>query len=138
MGEPAYSLTGINLFSNSSLLTDVTGYVATDSTHNLIVTAFRGTRSLPNFLADAFLLQTSTDICSGCSAARGFYNSWNEARDSVLTAVKTASAANPGYQIAVTGHSLGGAIADLAAAELRNDDYNVALVMPIILTRLTI
>ena len=46
----------------------------------------------------------------------------------MLAAVKTAKAANPSYQVAAVGHSLGGAIADFAAAELRNGGMDVALV----------
>lgn len=46
----------------------------------------------------------------------------------MLAAVKTAKAANPGYQVAAVGHSLGAAIADFAAAELRNGGIDVALV----------
>lgn len=42
-------------------------------------------------------------------------------------AVKQASTSFPDYQIVVTGHSLGAAIATLAAAQLRNSGYTVAL-----------
>ncbi len=41
--------------------------------------------------------------------------------------MKTAAAQFPTYGIAVTGHSLGGAIAPFAAAQLRNSGFNVAL-----------
>jgi alpha-beta hydrolase superfamily lysophospholipase len=68
-----------------------------------------------------------TDICKGCTAHSGFWRSWVDARDGVLTAVKSASNSHPGYKVAATGHSLGGAIATLAAAQLRNDGYNVTL-----------
>ncbi len=69
------------------------------------------------------------DICSGCTGHWGFWTSWVEARDVVLQAIRTAAAINPGFRIAITGHSLGGAIASLAAAELRNEGYMLALVI---------
>jgi len=106
----------------------VTGYVSTDSTNSLVVVAFRGTASVRNVIADTMFGAIDTDICDGCTAVAGFYNSWREARSGVLAAVKSASAANPSYKIVATGHSLGAAIADFAAAELRNDGYDVALV----------
>ncbi|KAJ3459934.1 hypothetical protein MRS44_016007 [Fusarium solani] len=52
---------------------------------------------------------------------------WVEARSRVLEAIRSTAARNPGFRIAITGHSLGGAIASLAAAELRNNGYNVDL-----------
>jgi predicted alpha/beta-fold hydrolase len=112
----------------SSLETDVTGFVATDSTNSLIVVSFRGSISVRNWLTDVDFPTVATDICEGCSACDGFWNSWTEARTGVLAAVKTAKAANPGYQVAAVGHSLGAAIADFAAAELRNGRIDVALV----------
>lgn len=45
----------------------------------------------------------------------------------MVPAVKQASSKYSNYQITVTGHSLGGAIATLAAAQLRNTGYTVAL-----------
>ena len=111
----------------SSLRTDVTGFVAVDTTNSLIVVSFRGSASIKNWLTDADFHVVTTDICDGCSAHHGFWNSWAEARDSVLGAVKSAAAEHPSYQVAATGHSLGGAIADLAAAELRNAGYAASL-----------
>lgn len=104
----------------SSLLTDVTGYVALDHTRFLTVLAFRGSESIRNYIADADATTTPTEICSGCTADQGFYNSWQEAKSGVMGALKTAAAANPSYRVVVVGHSLGGAIAAIAAAELRN------------------
>ncbi|KAF2271182.1 alpha/beta-hydrolase [Lojkania enalia] len=107
--------------------TDVTGFVALDNTNRQIIVSFRGSSSIENWMANLDIKAVNTDICSGCSAHSGFWRSWSQARDEVLQAVKNACAANPGYSVATTGHSLGGAIATLAAAQLRNEGYTVAL-----------
>lgn len=112
-----------------SLLTDVTGYVATDPTNKLIVVAFRGSESIVNYIADAeFPLVEAADICALCQAETGFYTSWEEAKSGVVAAVQSAAAANPDYEVVATGHSLGAAIATLAAANLRNLGLTVGLV----------
>ncbi|KAF2458542.1 Alpha/Beta hydrolase protein [Lineolata rhizophorae] len=111
----------------NSLITDVTGYVAVDHTNCLIVVAFRGSRSVRNFLADINFVQVPTDICATCTAHKGFWVSWLEARDGVLDAVEGAADENPSYKVVAVGHSLGGAIASFAAAQLRNDGYDTAL-----------
>ena len=108
-------------------LTDVTGFVAVDHTNKMIVISFRGSQSLDNWLTNLDFGFTDTDLCSGCSAHSGFWNSWVDARDTVIPAVKAAAKQYPSYQIAVTGHSLGGAIAPFAAAQLRNQGASVAL-----------
>ena len=104
----------------SSLLTDVTGYVAVDRSRSLTILAFRGSKSLRNYITDGDFPSVPTDICSGCTVDQGFYNSWLEARSGVLNALNSAAAANPSYRVVVVGHSLGGAIAAIAAAEIRN------------------
>lgn len=48
------------------------------------------------------------------------YNSWLEARPGVLAALKSTAATYPAYRVVVVGHSLGGAVAAVAAAEIRN------------------
>lgn len=105
---------------SSSLDTDVTGYIALDHTRSLTILSFRGSRSIRNYITDIDFPLVPTDICSGCTADQGFYNSWLEARTGVLAALKTTAAANPTYKVVVVGHSLGGAIATIAAAEIRN------------------
>lgn len=71
--------------------------------------------------------QVDTTLCTGCKGHAGFWASWGEARTVVTAAVKSAYASYPTYSIVVTGHSLGGAVGTLAAAELRNSGYTVAL-----------
>lgn len=111
----------------NSLVTDVTGYVAIDNTRSLTVIAFRGSKSVRNFVADADFPVTPTDICPSCTAHAGFWNSWLEARSGVMAALKTAAASHPDNRVIVVGHSLGGAIADFAAAEVRKSGVTADL-----------
>lgn len=83
---------------------------------------------MPNFIADIEFTLTPIDICTDCNGETGFWSSWTQARQGVFSAVKSAATINPNYKIISVGHSLGGAIAAYAAAELRNSGYIVDLV----------
>ena len=109
-------------------MTDVTGFVATDSTNKLIVVSFRGTNSIRNAITNTLFLLIPVDLCPGCRGFKGFWISWLEARARVMEAVENAVAEFPEYDLVVVGHSLGGGIATFAAAQLRNAGYAAALV----------
>lgn len=115
----ADNVTTVHEFQNSGLLTGVTGYIAVDHTLSLTILAFRGSHSLRNWAADLDFALIPTDICPQCFCHQGFYNSWLEARSGVLAAIKTTASTYPTNRVVVVGHSLGGAIADIAAAEIR-------------------
>ncbi|KKY17792.1 extracellular protein [Phaeomoniella chlamydospora] len=57
----------------------------------------------------------------------GFWDSWLEARDGILSAIKDASDSYPDYENVIVGHSLGGAIATIAAGQLRTEGYPAGL-----------
>lgn len=101
--------------------------MAVDHSNKLIITSFRGSSVIDNWLTNFDFDTTATDLCSGCTAHRGFWNSWLDARDRVLAAVEQTHTNYTNYQVVVTGHSSGGAVAALAAAQLRNKGYTVAL-----------
>lgn len=81
--------------------------------------AFRGSYSVRNWVTDATFLPKNPDLCKGCYAETGFWDSWANVRDEILEQVKTAVSQNPDYELVVVGHSLGAAIATLAAADIR-------------------
>ncbi|KAE9978070.1 hypothetical protein EG328_001690 [Venturia inaequalis] len=108
--------------------TDTTGYLAIDTTKKLIVLSFRGSTSLRNYLVDVNFPLTNIDICTGCQGDSGFWGAWSDNRAQILPSVKTTVAAYPTYKVIATGHSLGGAIATFAAAELRNAGIAVDLI----------
>ena len=101
------------------------GYVAVSHAVKAIVVAFRGSISLRQVLAE--ILETSLapkETFFGGKVqtywAKGFAKLW----PSMGPKVKSVVSANPSYQLWVTGHSLGGAMASLASTWLAY--YNVA------------
>lgn len=97
----------------------MTGYIAVDKTRGLTILAFRGSKSVRNFIADGDFPLVPTDICDGCTADEGFWNSWLEARTGIMATLKSTHAQYPSSKVVVTGHSLGAAIAELATAEIK-------------------
>ncbi len=91
--------------------------------------SFRGTASFANIIADINLVMVPTNLCLLCTAHSGFLDSWNSVKPQIQAVLASARKSFPSYKIVATGHSLGGAVATLAAADLRkNSGYDVSLV----------
>lgn len=101
-------------------VTDDTGFIAVDETNRLIVLSFRGTISSANIDTDIGLMLTDTDLCAGCQVHQGFWTAWLEVRDTITPQVIHEIKKHPDFRFAITGHSLGGALATLAAGALRD------------------
>ncbi|KAF4587674.1 hypothetical protein GQ602_004367 [Ophiocordyceps camponoti-floridani] len=56
--------------------------------------------------------------CVNCSVHAGFFRSWESARPVVLSSIEAVRDEIPGVKLHLLGHSLGGAVACLAALEL--------------------
>lgn len=103
---------------------DSTGFLAVDDTNRLIVLAFRGSESLSNWKVDLDIIRRPADLCRDCDVHRGFWHAWTEIRERVTTKVLSVLETYPEHRYVITGHSLGGAMAILAAGNFRklNDD----------------
>ncbi|KAI0176191.1 alpha/beta-hydrolase [Hypoxylon sp. FL1284] len=108
-----------------------------DKNQGSIIVAFRGTYSITNTVVDLstvpqeYVPYPSPDqgdsgppkepkhTCHNCTVHMGFLTSWKIARTVVLPALVPLRKQYPTYAIHLVGHSLGGAVAALAALELK-------------------
>mmetsp|Transcript_15226 Transcript_15226/g.28672 ORF Transcript_15226/g.28672 Transcript_15226/m.28672 type:complete len:274 (-) Transcript_15226:324-1145(-) len=103
---------------------DVHGYVGYHSGQESIYVAFRGSESIQNWVDNLDAILTDYPLCDGCRVHKGFYNAEQSCYNEVLSAVKSLQATYSSYDVMVTGHSLGGAIATLTSMDLINSGIN--------------
>ncbi|KAJ5344606.1 hypothetical protein N7452_002610 [Penicillium brevicompactum] len=107
---------------------NVAGFLAVDETNKLLVVSFRGSRALTTWIANInFGLTDASSLCSDCEAHSGFLESWETVADDLTSKIKSAQSTYSGYQLVLTGHSFGGAVAALGGTALRNGGLTVSL-----------
>ncbi|MCJ1321499.1 hypothetical protein MMC15_006844 [Xylographa vitiligo] len=99
--------------------TDDTGFVAVDDKNRMVIVAFRGSDSWSNWVVNLEVIRVATGWCDNCNVHDGYWKSWHEIKDRIIPLLEKAVKEHPDYRIIITGHSLGAAIATLAAAEIR-------------------
>ncbi|KAJ7926905.1 Alpha/Beta hydrolase protein [Mycena leptocephala] len=112
----------------NTLLDDRRGFIARDNTRKEIVVSFPATNDLADVITDMKFRSVlfispgiPLDMADRLSVHRGFLAVYNVVAQTVLDGVKAEFAEHPAYTIVVTGHSLGGAIASLAAPALKSE-----------------
>ncbi|KAJ9157483.1 Extracellular triacylglycerol [Pleurostoma richardsiae] len=136
------SLQLASTWNTGVLMSDSCGYIAVDhgDEHHegAIIVAFRGTYSITNTVVDLSTVPQEyvpypepdqdeaggenpgrEHKCANCTVHMGFLDSWRQARRLVLPVLKDVRGKHPSYPIHLVGHSLGGAVAALAALELK-------------------
>jgi len=107
----------VTAFQNSS--TDTQAFVAYMPDSDRIMISFRGSVTRLNWILNFDFFKTDAyPHCDGCRVHSGFYRMWTAVEARVTAAVKRLVAAHPSAKIYLVGHSLGGAMAALAAAHL--------------------
>lgn len=69
------------------------------------------------------------DECTDCTVHAGFLYAWSQTRELILPHLDDLFKKHPAYKLVLVGHSLGGAVAALAALEIRHrrPDWNLSV-----------
>ncbi|CAD8167303.1 unnamed protein product [Paramecium octaurelia] len=97
----------------------VLSYVGINQAENRIIVTFRSTQNLLNFINDLKFMKQDYP-CYDCKVHSGFMESYLDIKEDLLKQVNELSILNPKAQLTITGHSLGAALATLAAIDLTN------------------
>ena len=99
---------------------NTTGIIMLDHARQLKIISFRGTHTLNDAFTDLnFLLEDADDICPGCEIHSGFLESWRGVSSYIVENFVSLQMDYSNYTTVITGHSLGGALANLCAAGLK-------------------
>eukprot|EP01039_Chlorochromonas_danica_P005439 gene5439-5987_t len=97
---------------------DVQGLIGFIPSQKMIYIAFRGTTSLIDWLNDFDTILVPYPPCQGCEVHQGFYLAEQDVFPIVLCQVRSLLREHSDYDVMVTGHSLGAALATLTALDL--------------------
>ena len=109
---------------------DLQAFIGYDISENRIVLSFRGTNNIENAISDFEFLQIHYPHSNHESGGvhSGFYSAWKQLQaDGLTTMIQAMFAGYPDADILITGHSLGGALAQIAALEMKQNPIYTAL-----------
>lgn len=109
-------------------LYDVNGFIGYNELDNSIYVVFRGTNSLKDWIDDLQIWMSLYPSCPGGYVHEGFFAAHNSVIQDVLNEVNRLKLIYPTYDIIVTGHSLGGALATLTSVDLSNSNISATLI----------
>lgn len=102
------------------------GFVGYSQSNNAVIVSFRGSDNTKNWIDDFDFLQMPYMRCTGCLVHNGFYFGYLSISSLLKSQVELILSKYRGASIYVTGHSLGGALATVAALDLKHT-YNVPM-----------
>ena len=79
-------------------------------------------------LSNLWINKVPFSPCVGCLVHAGFSDSWVSIKGNIMSTLINAITVYPGFSIIITGHSLGAAVATLAAGDLRTQGFQLSLV----------
>jgi len=116
---PALAPGSIVYLSNAT--TNATGFVGKGASGTVYV-SYRGSDNLENWLQDFDFAQLPWPMCAGCMVHEGFYLDYLSTAEGLMAQLDTLQ----GTAVLATGHSLGAAIAQVAAWEMAAAGFPLA------------
>lgn len=97
-----------------------------DNTSEFIM-SFPGTASAQDFATDFTFVPLPYSMCPSqkCLVHSGFLLAYKSIAGDLKSLLDEKMKAHPNYKVTVTGHSLGGALGQLAYADFKGQNYNV-------------
>jgi len=112
------ALTDQSIVKNDS--NSVFGIIGYSPLYQNIVIAFRGSVDTANWILNLKTVRTSYPLCDGCSVHIGFNQGFNSVKSAVEAKLQSLWVKYPTASVMLTGHSLGGALAVMAAAYIHS------------------
>ena len=116
-----------NVIQNTN--TDNLAIITIDKDNNRLNLVFRGSHSVKNFIQDLqfFKIDMPLDGIENVYIASGFYKAYSSISNSIIEGIDNVLQSSPNIEeIYIAGHSLGGAMASIAAIDLKYRlGYNV-------------
>ncbi|KAJ8583318.1 alpha/beta-hydrolase [Rhizopogon salebrosus TDB-379] len=116
----------------TDVITATQGFIARDDRRNELVISFRGSREIASAFIDTSLVLSQLHgpglpEGTGAHVHTGFLYAFTSVGECVLDTLREQLEKFPRYDVTVCGHSLGGAIACIAALSIRNSFPETAL-----------
>lgn len=99
---------------------DIQGFVGVDRSRDTIVVAFRGSKTLANWIANLKFARVDSPFkeCYNCHVHKGFLDDYNSIAEDLFKAVNEIRSKTGITRVLVTGHSLGAVLALFTAVDL--------------------
>ncbi len=110
-----YHIEKPKVFSNSA--GGIQGFIGFEKHLKAVIVTFRGSNNIQNWILNINTGRTSYPTCYGCQVHSGFIQGYNLVKNDVHALMEQYMAMYRGSRIMVTGHSLGGSLAILAASD---------------------
>lgn len=119
--SPATSFKMLSVIDDNR--SDTQGFIGVNIATRQIFIVYRGSESIQDWFNDLDRITAAyaATACSDCNVLSGIYKAYTFSRTVVWTAMESARSSYPTYEIVVTGHSLGAALATLLSLDMHEN-----------------